>query len=214
GGRGRLVDARRQSLLKSAIDSMETEGAFFDNASRTPGYLGLTPCRYGRILATKLLPVESTSIIWAGHFAVPASDATIVVHHHDSVRSLVRSSNWTDVGAGRVGALHTGNRHERFSLARFARLDNSAPAHIRGDIIVRFAGQHTVIATNALGLVNHHSPTMFALLVRLRRLHAFSHEARPDHGHGKAADSQFQEVAPCQFFIFHVIPQSLLIRRL
>src|SRR5690606_5982127 len=110
-------------------------------------------------------------IVGAGHGAVSAADAEVVVDGDDAVGALARRGTRTHLQARRVVAMHAARRHERaLHVRKLAHLqvEHLAPLHARRGRVGVLAGRGAGLAPDAALQVRHHHPARHDLLSETR----------------------------------------------
>jgi hypothetical protein len=90
-----------------------------------------------------------------------------------------------------------------------SRFGNHIPGYFWWDIIMRSAGQSTVTASCAFGLIDHHSPLATVGCERFEGSRP-SYDLRPGQN-GCAGDSQFDEISAVDFYVAHFLVPFLFI---
>src|ERR1041384_1707078 len=103
----------------------------------------------------------------AGIEAVAAADAEILVVQHHAVVGLVEAVDRADRHAGRVGAVHAGDRDRLLGPDHaVVDRDDAAPVYPPGDLVLVLAGGHAAIALDAaLGVTQKFHPRHEVLLM-------------------------------------------------
>src|SRR5215471_12139727 len=113
--------------------------------------------------------------------AIPRADAAVVDHIIQAFAAMRSGFHGADVFAGRVFALHTGNRlldGARLILRADVVAVQPQPVHFAaanhllladdGSIVFRLARHHARVASRASTQVDGHTPLVFALVGALR----------------------------------------------
>ena len=112
-GSGRAgFKAGRQLTLACAV---QTEGAFFHHTLRADTVTEVTLLRVDFFFGDfRFGPIETTSVVWTGGFAVTAANAPVVVDNDDAVGLFPSSLDRTNVDARWILALLALDRHVKF----------------------------------------------------------------------------------------------------
>src|SRR5215211_7019375 len=161
GGRLRIY-ARFKSLGETAVNGLIAEGALFRHAARTPLHLRRSPFRDGWIFTRKCFPIEGTCLIWAGDLAIPAANTAVIIHHHDTVITIVGGFYWADFNTWGFFTMHAWAGKKYTFISNHAIFHNLVPLDLGAGIIVCLAGQCAITASHTLRLVDDHCPLMFA----------------------------------------------------
>jgi hypothetical protein len=96
---------------------LDTKGAFIHSTLHSGSVSQIVDRRVDLLFRNVwLCPDEDSSFIWAGGNAVPAPNAPIVIHHHDTIWFLPGGMDRTDLHTGRVFALLALDREIEESL--------------------------------------------------------------------------------------------------
>jgi hypothetical protein len=139
---------------------MIAKGAFLYHSPGSTGYFRFTPGWNGWIRTIEGFPIECSSIIGTGNLTITAANAAIIIHHHDTIRSIVTGFDRTHIDTGGLFALHARpGKINPFSIYGTASGD-SIPGDIGMNIIMRSTSQGTKATALAFILINYHRPSM------------------------------------------------------
>ena len=151
------------SGLQPLIHAVSAESAFdvgaFIKFDELDGFHGADPVAAVSMLEEPVLD-EMTIHVGARDVAGAASDAELVVHHHNPVRADVRRSSRARGGAGRIGTV-IAKRGEEYTFrsriaADFVRHNPREVNPFRSRVFL-LTGQSARIAADAALEINHHA---------------------------------------------------------
>src|SRR3546814_6552431 len=99
-----------------------------------------------------------TTLFRAGIEAVAAADAEVLGMQHNAIGGLVEAVHWADRHAGRVRAVHAGDRDGALAGLAVVDGDDAAPVHAPGNLMLR-SEEHT----SELQSLMRHSYAVFCL---------------------------------------------------
>ena len=127
------------SLAAIGLGATGAEGAFVHLAAHTK-----------RALRRELRSTKRARI-----GAVTAANAHILVVQHHTLIGTVKAVDRADCHAGRVAAMHAGDRDGFFTRYAVIQSDDPAPVHSPGHLVLVFASRDATVALNAtLGVTN------------------------------------------------------------
>src|SRR3546814_9334872 len=85
----------------------------------------------------------------AGIEAVAAADAEVLGTQHTAIGGLVEAVHWADRHAGRVRAVHAGDRDGALAGLAVVDGDDAAPVHAPGNLMLVLAGRDAGVALDA-----------------------------------------------------------------
>ena len=162
------IRARHQTGLDARIYAIDAKGAFLCHAQaggifahRLVTHLSLA------VIGGPRLVHAVARIIGAGHRAIGAADADVVIDGDNPVGALFRGRRGADIKAGRFVAMHAADRHEcaaHIGECAGLEIQHLAPHHARGGGILVLAGGGAGLAADATveignnGIAGHFRP--------------------------------------------------------
>jgi hypothetical protein len=143
------------------IDALDAEGTFFNHAARSAGNFRDSPGGDVGILPFPFLPVELTSIIRTSDLAVPAADATVVVHHDQTIVAYICGLHGTYFYTGRMLTVQTGSTEVEGLPSGGLVFDDDVPGFSGAHIIGGITRSLAVFAADAFVQIDDHAPVAF-----------------------------------------------------
>ena len=141
---------------------MNAERALLHDAARTAFHFGVAPGGDVGIDVGALGPVELAGVIRAGHFAVAAADAAIVIHHDETVFAMVGGLHRAHFDARRILAVQARAAEEEGLAVLHLIFDDDVPRLVVEHVVRGRAGALAVFAADALFQIDDHAPVIFA----------------------------------------------------
>jgi len=117
------LGAGRHRVRAVAVDAMDAKRAGFDRT--------LAARRHRQLVAQRFVD-ERARLVGAGHHAIAATDAGMLVDQHDAVGALERRARGADIDTGRSGAMLAHHRqHLLFAGAQIAEMHLADPLRVR-----------------------------------------------------------------------------------
>ena len=129
------------------------------------GDFGNSPGGNVGIFVAARFPIEFTRVVRAGHLAIAAADAPVVVHDDQAVVAMVGSFDRAHLDARGILAVQAGAAEVERLPAGGLFFNHDIPGFIDSHIVGGGAGAQAVLAANAPIQVDHHPPLVFTGVV-------------------------------------------------